>query len=71
MWGRRSSIPQAKQKATHDMQAKFREFYTGDSVLVRWPGLVAGRSGPRSLDVVCTERSVRTSRQSRKKGQCG
>ena len=40
---------QAKQKATHDVHAKFREFYPGDRVLVKdlrkedtwWPGSVA------------------------------
>jgi len=46
----------AKQKATHDMHAKFRELYPGDRVLVKdlrkedtwWLGPVAERSGPRS-----------------------
>ena len=45
---------EAKQKATHDVHAKFRDFYPGDRILVRnlrrkntwWPGSVAERSGP-------------------------
>ena len=57
---------QAKQKATHDVQAKFREFYPGDRVLVRdlrkedtwWPGSVAERSGPRSCVVVLNDGRV-------------
>ena len=44
---------QAKQKATHDVHPKFREFYPGDRVFVKdlrkedtwWPGWVAEQSG--------------------------
>ena len=51
---------QAKQKATHDVHSKFREFYPGDRVLVKdlrkegtwWPGSVAEQSRPRSYVVV-------------------
>ena len=52
---------QVKQKATHDVHAKFREFYPGDRILIRdlrkentwWPGSVAERSGPKSyIDVL-------------------
>ena len=51
---------QAKQKATHDLHTKFREFYPGDRVLVKdlrkedtwWPGSIAERSGPKSYIVV-------------------
>ena len=47
---------QAKQKATHGVPTKFREFYPGDSVLVKdlrkedtcWPGSMAEQSGLRS-----------------------
>ena len=57
---------QAKQKATHDVHSKFREFYPGDRVLVKdlrkedtwWPGLVAERSGPRSYVVVLNDGRV-------------
>ena len=51
---------QAKQKATHDVHTKFREFYPGDRILVKdlrrentwWPGSVAERSAPKSYVVV-------------------
>ena len=57
---------QAKQKATHDVHSKFREFYAGDRVLVKdlrkedtwWPGSVAERSGPRSYVVVLNDGRV-------------
>ena len=57
---------QAKQKATHDVHAKFREFYPGDKVLVKgpwkedtwWPGSVAEQSGPRSYMVVLNDGRV-------------
>ena len=47
---------QAKQKATHNVHTKFREFYPGDRILVKdlrrentwWPGLVAERRAPKS-----------------------
>ena len=49
---------QAKQKATHDVLERFREFYPGDKVLVRdlrkdtwWPASVAEQRGPRSYVV--------------------
>ena len=56
----------AKQKATHDVHAKFREFYPGDRVLVKdlrkedtWlPGSVAERSGPTSYVVVLNDGRV-------------
>ena len=46
---------QAKQTTTHNVHAKFREFYPGNRVLVKdlrkedtwWPGSVAERSGMR------------------------
>ena len=51
---------QAKQKATHDVHAKFREFYPGGRDLVKdltkedtwWPGSVAEQRGLRSYVVV-------------------
>ena len=54
---------QAKQKATHDVHSKFREYYSGDRVLVKdlrkedtwWPGSVAEGSGPRSYVVVLND----------------
>ena len=54
---------QAKQKATHDVHAKFREFYPGDRILIKdlrkentwWPGSVAERSGPKSYIVVLND----------------
>ena len=57
---------QAKQKATHDVHLKFREFYPGDRVLVKdlrkedtwWPGLVAEQNGPRSYVVVLNDGRV-------------
>ena len=57
---------QAKQKATHDVHAKFREFYPGDRILIRdlrkentwWPGSVAERSGPNSYIVVLNDGRV-------------
>ena len=56
----------AKQKATHEVHEKFREFYPGDRVLVRdlrkedscWPGSVAERSGPRSYVVFLNDGRV-------------
>ena len=57
---------QAKQKATHDAHAKFREFYPGDRIWVKdcrrehtwWPGSVAERSGPKSYVVVLNDGRV-------------
>ena len=57
---------QAKQKATHDVHSKFREFYPGDRVFAKnlrkedtwWPGSVAERSGPRSYVVVLNDGRV-------------
>ncbi|KAK2566762.1 Transposon Tf2-6 polyprotein [Acropora cervicornis] len=57
---------QAKQKATHDVHAKFREFYPGDRILIRdlrkentwWPGSVAERSGPKCYIVVLNDGRV-------------
>ena len=57
---------QAKQKGTHDVHAKFREFYPGDRILIRdlrkentwWPGSVAERSGPKSYIVVLNDGRV-------------
>ena len=57
---------QAKQKATHNVHSKFREFYPGDRVLVKdlrkegtwWPGLVAEQSRPRSYMVVLNDGRV-------------
>ena len=57
---------QAKQKATHDVHAKFREFYPGVRVLVRdlrkedtwWPGSVAERSGSRLYVVALNDGRV-------------
>ena len=57
---------QAKQKATHDVHAKFREFYPGDRVLAKdlrkedtwWPGSVAEGSGPRTYVVVLNDGGV-------------
>ena len=58
---------QAKQKATHDVHSKFREFfYSGDRDLVKdlrkedtwWPGSVAERSGPKSSVVVLNDGRV-------------
>ena len=54
---------QAKQKATHNVHSKFREFYPGDRVLVKdlrkedtWsPGSVAERGGSRSYVVVLND----------------
>jgi len=51
---------QTKQKATYDVQVKFREFYPGDRILEKdlrrentwWPGSVAERSRPKSNVVV-------------------
>ena len=56
----------AKQKATHDAHAKFREFYPGDRNLVKdlrrehmwWRGSVAERSGPKSYVVVLNDGRV-------------
>ena len=57
---------QSKQKATHDVHSKFREFYPGDRILVKdlrkvdtwWPGSVAERSGPKSYVVVLDDGRV-------------
>ena len=57
---------QVKQKATHDVHAKFREFYPGDRILIRdlrkentwWPSSVAERSGPKSYIVVLNDGRV-------------
>ena len=57
---------QAKQKATHDVHAKFRKFYPGDRLLVKdlrkedtwWPGSVAERSGSRLYVVVLSDGRV-------------
>ena len=57
---------QAKQKATHDEHAKFREFYPGDRVLVKdlrkedtwWQSSIAERSGPKSYRIVLNDGRV-------------
>ena len=57
---------QAKQKATHDVHTKFREFYPGERVLVKdlrkedtwWQGSIAERSGPKSYVVVLDDGRV-------------
>ena len=57
---------QAKHKATHDVHSKFREFYPGDSVLLKdlrkedtwWAGSVAERSAPRLYVVVLNDGTV-------------
>lgn len=57
---------QAKQKATHDEHAKFREFYPGDRVSVKdlrkedtwWQGSIAERSGPKSYIIVLNDGRV-------------
>ena len=57
---------QAKQKATHDVHTKFREFYPGDRVLAKdlrkedtWcPSSIAERSGPKSYVVVLGDSRV-------------
>lgn len=59
-------VSQAKQKATHDVHTKFREFYPGDRVLVKdlrkehtwWSGSIAERSGPKSYVVVLNDGRV-------------
>ena len=57
---------QSKQKATHDVHIKFREFYPGDRILVKdlrrentwWPGSVAERSAPKSYVVILDDGRV-------------
>ncbi|XP_022777483.1 uncharacterized protein K02A2.6-like [Stylophora pistillata] len=57
---------QAKQKATHDKYAKFREFYPRDRVLAKdlrkedtwWQGSIAERSGLKSYRVVLNDGRV-------------
>ena len=57
---------QSNQKATHDVQSKFREFYPGERILLKdlrkadiWcPSSVAERSGPKSYVVVLNDGRV-------------
>lgn len=57
---------QSNQKQNHDISAKFREFFTGDQVLVKdvrvdetwWPGTIAERTGPKSYIVILNDGRV-------------
>ena len=57
---------QGNQKDYHDLHAKYREFYPGDSVLIKdlrkdktwWPGTVVERSAPKSYVTVLSDGRV-------------
>lgn len=57
---------QSDQKHYHDKSTKYREFYTGDQVLVKdvrenetwWPGTIVERSGPKSYVVMLNDGRV-------------